>query len=99
VTVAFVAGDHCCIDGYSNFVVGDDSNNRLSHALYWLLFAADDRYYSHWWYKDVVEVANVIVSVDVAVATADAVAGDNSNYNPYRHCQVVVRDNVVAVPD
>lgn len=36
----------------------------------------------------------MVVSVGVAVAV---VAGYNSNYYPYRCCQVLVGDNVVAV--
>jgi len=33
----------------------------------------------------------------MASATVDAVAGDDSNYDPYRCFQVVVGDNVVVV--
>lgn len=49
VPAVFVAGDHCCVDGYDNFAVAGDSNNHLSCTHRYPSFDADNHYYSRWW--------------------------------------------------
>lgn len=48
MAVAFVVVDYCCVDGYGNFAVADDSNSHLSCVLHYLLSDADNHYYSPW---------------------------------------------------